>query len=50
MIRWDDARPGSYVVQVTAANLLPRLGGQEARPQHFALVVSGDLSSGLSAL
>ena len=46
VIRWDDAAAGSYVIQVTAANLLPRSAGQSVRPQHFALVVSGSLSSG----
>ena len=50
VIRWDDAAAGSYVIQVTAANLLPRSAGQPVRPQHFALVVSGSLSSGLTAL
>ena len=50
VIRWDDAAAGSYVIQVTAANLLPRSAGQAVRPQHFALVVSGNLSSGLTAL
>ncbi|MFP5283187.1 MAG: S8 family serine peptidase, partial [Actinomycetes bacterium] len=50
VIRWDDAPPGSYVVQIAAANLLPPRAGQALRPQHFAFVVSGDLASGLTAL
>lgn len=50
VIRWDDAPSGSYVVQVTAANLLPRVAGQPERPQHFALAVSGDLDSALTSV
>ena len=43
VVRFDDAAAGSYTIQVTAANLLPRSAGTPAKPQHFALVVSGDL-------
>ena len=50
VVRWNDAVPGNYVIQVTAANLLPRLAGQEEPPQHFALVVSGVIDSALTAI
>jgi subtilisin family serine protease len=50
VIRFDNAAAGSYVIQVTAANLLPRSAGTTAPPQHFALVASGDITSGLTTL
>jgi serine protease AprX len=50
VVRFDDAQAGSYTIQVTAANLLPRSAGTPTKPQHFALVVSGDLASSLDPL
>jgi hypothetical protein len=50
VIRWADAPAGDYTVQVTAANLLPTAAGASAPAQHFALVVTGDLSADLTAI
>ena len=50
VVRFVDATAGSYTIQVTAANLLPRSAGTPAKPQQFALVVSGDLTSDLDPL
>ena len=44
IVRIDQPPPGDYLIQVAATNLL------STRGQDFALVVTGDLKSGITAL